>query len=182
MPVTRTYRCDDCDFQFKKFHMNRDEPVPECPMCAEKARNVPGSFSIGTNKGKAIDIAQSMAEETFGLTDMHDNQRPGDIAAKAPTPMHTAEREAITRAIQEMAPALTQSQEAQAAAFWQHNSGANRPPAAMMAAATRGAATARQAGDDPIAQIHEAGRKGGARITADVMGSDRAGTPNVVSL
>jgi hypothetical protein len=57
----------------------------------------PQAPNIIGNKAKAIDIAQKIAEEDFGLTDMRDNTRPGDVIAKPPSPIQTAESEAITR-------------------------------------------------------------------------------------
>lgn len=113
MPVTRTYRCTDCEHEFKHFHMDREEPAPPCPNCAVGGLvKVPGLFSIGTNKGRAIDYAQKMAEEDYGLTNMRDNMRPGDVAAMGPPPEQTAEREAREQQVAE----LTRAVQAEAAA------------------------------------------------------------------
>jgi hypothetical protein len=107
VPVTRTYRCKDCEHEFKHFHMDRDEAPPGCPNCAVGGLvKIPGLFSIGTNKGRAIDYAQKMAEEDYGLTNMRDNMRPGDVAAMGPAPEQTAEREAREQQVHEIARAV----------------------------------------------------------------------------
>ena len=98
MPVVRTYRCPDCQYQFDKFHGSREEAYPDCPACAGEVVWQPTSIAIRTHKSAAVDIAQQMAEQDYGLTDINDNQRAGDIAAKAPSPIQTSEAEAIIRA------------------------------------------------------------------------------------
>lgn len=102
MPVSRTYLCTDCSHEFSKLHLDREERETECPRCAEQTvHQLPGRINIGTNKGKAIDYVQKMAEEDYGLTDMRDNQRAGDIAAMGPSHMQTAEREQVQQQIAE---------------------------------------------------------------------------------
>lgn len=100
----RRYRCDDCGLVFDSHHRSQDEPVPPCPRCPAETpapSYMPPMPALNTTKSKAIDLAQKMAEEDYGLTDINDNQRAGDIAFKAPAPMSTAEREAEIRAMVE---------------------------------------------------------------------------------
>lgn len=40
----------------------------------------PVSFNIGTSKGKSVDIAQKIIEEDFSVTNMRDNNKPGEVA------------------------------------------------------------------------------------------------------
>lgn len=74
------YECGDCGARFEHLKMSRDEPDPECPGCAALARKMPPLVSIGTNKGRAVDIAQAEVE-SMGFTNMKDNLREGDVAA-----------------------------------------------------------------------------------------------------
>lgn len=102
MPVTRRYLCD-CGAEFTKFHMSRDEPAPECPVCSGETISIPGTFSIKGNASRALDMAQHIAETEHGLTDMKDGLRPGDISAPDIAVMQTAERDALQRQINDMA-------------------------------------------------------------------------------
>jgi hypothetical protein len=108
--IRRRYLCDVCNHTFEMRHQSEDEPMPDCPNCVAlgAAAAAGGGVTyvapmpaIGTVKGKAIDLAQKMAEEDYGLSDMNDNQRAGDIAYKGPAPMQTAEAEAALRQIME---------------------------------------------------------------------------------
>lgn len=166
--IRRTYRCSDCAHEFTESVASSADPYPDCPHCAgDKAAWVPGRFAIGSHKGKAIDFAQRMAEEDYGLTDMHDNMREGDIAAKGPAPIQTAEHEAFVRTVMEAAQ-VEQAQAvtppataAQASVGWGWSStGINNDPA--QASATAAAAkAARTEGADPISFL-EKGRETGA--------------------
>ena len=80
MPVMFDYECGDCGSRFEHLKMSRDEPDPECPGCKAISQKLPPSVSIGTNKGRAVDIAQAEVEAQ-GFTNMRDNLREGDIAA-----------------------------------------------------------------------------------------------------
>ena len=86
MPVVFDYICDDCGTEIRNhLKMSRDEPDPECPGCAALARKLPPLVAIGTNKGRAVDIAQAEVE-SMGFTNMKDNLREGDVAAPALSP------------------------------------------------------------------------------------------------
>jgi hypothetical protein len=160
-----TYHCDECDLTFKSFR-ELDGPMPDCPICVPD--NTPFEAkapALLTNKAKAIDIAQKVAEESFGLTDMNDNNRPGDIVAKGPAPIQTAEAEAITREMiqagmgtPEVGPELKQYVEGFFGAATPQSLAAQAQQAAQQAA-PQAAAETRAMGLDPIALLHKS--KGG---------------------
>lgn len=101
--VRRTYNCGDCGLRWQVIHDHMDEPIPDCPTCLMKAQWEAPLPALLTTKSLAVDMAQRMAEEDFGLTNMHDNSRPGDVAYMGPSPMQTAERDALTQQMAEMA-------------------------------------------------------------------------------
>lgn len=154
MPVTRRYACDQCEHEWTFLHLKRDEPYPDCPRCeAQAAASLPTMFAINTVKSKAVDFAQKMAEEDYGLTDMNDNMREGDVAAKAPPPIQTAEAEALTRMMKDTVPDCTDEQAQAVKNFWQPGSSVAPAQATQMAAP--GAAAARQLGADPVQMLHK---------------------------
>lgn len=103
--LRRRYQCEECKWVFEARHASTDEPPPPCPICpppaADATASVPSYVApmpgINTTKSKAIDLAQQIAEEDYGLTDIRDNQRVGDIAIKGEAAMSTSEREAAIR-------------------------------------------------------------------------------------
>lgn len=166
MPISRKYLCDDCTGEFTRLHWDREEPVPECPYCASAtARNIPGTFSITGVKAKAIDIAQQIAEEDYGLTNMRDNLREGDIAAMGPSAPQTAEREEIVREMQGAfgdAAGTPEHLERNIQEFWHTGTPSSIPPEAQaardmkVAEARAASAVARTDGADPIELLHKA--------------------------
>jgi hypothetical protein len=155
-----TYHCDECDLTFKSFR-EVDGPLPDCPICVPD--NTPFEAkapAIIGNKAKAIDMAQKIAEEDFGLTDMRDNNRPGDVIVKSPSPIQTAESEQITREMMavtnagpEVAPHLQQYVKN---FFGAANQGQTTiDPAASIQGAAPAAQAARSEGVDPIALLHK---------------------------
>lgn len=112
----RRYRCGDCDKTFDQRVADQNDPPPECPYCPKvtAALTPAGPViawvaplpALGTNKGRAIDLAQKMAEEDYGLTDMNDNQRAGDIAAKVAAPMTGPQADTAIREWMEMSQAV----------------------------------------------------------------------------
>jgi hypothetical protein len=154
MPVTRKYLCD-CGYEWSAFHMSRDEPTPECPACTSTlAANIPAGFNITGTKAKAVDMAQQIMEQDYGLTDAHDNLREGDIVAKAPPPVQEAEAQMLTRAMKDMAPDLTDQQAEAVRSFWKTGS-AGSTVQDMAQVAVPGAAAARSMGADPIELLHK---------------------------
>lgn len=160
MAIYGTYRCDDCNTEFKGWRES-DGPYPDCPSCASPGAWAPQTPNIIGIKARAIDIAQRMAEETFGLTDINDNQRKGDIAAKAPAPINTAEADAMTRELiaaglgtPEVAPHL-QGYVKNFFGAGNNGGGMMVDPAASIQGAAPAAAAARTDGADPIALLHK---------------------------
>lgn len=85
------YRCRDCGAVFEHLKMHLEDADPGCPVCAARTDAMPARVNIKTNKSRAIDITQRIAEEDYGMTNMRDNLREGDIAAydpPAPKPEH----------------------------------------------------------------------------------------------
>src|SRR5262245_10376379 len=99
--IRRTYACDDCETQFEVDCESGNDGDPDCPNCSKVLQWVPARVNIGTVKGKAIDVTQKIIEEDFGLTNLNDNNREGDVAYKAAAPMQTAERENIEQQVRE---------------------------------------------------------------------------------
>lgn len=146
MAIVRTYCCDDCGTRFDKLHFDRSEPAPECPGCqAIASRQVPAGFSIGGNAAKAGDIAQDIMEKDYGLTNMRDNLRAGDIAAVTPPTLQ---------------PALQ--------SFW-------KPTGDILGAAKAGAAAAKAEGSNPISLVQRAKKSSGmpARVLCNPVNSVR---------
>ena len=91
MAIVRTYHCDDCGTTFDKLHFDRADPAPECPGCqALASKQVPAGFSINGNASKAGDIAQNILEKDYGMTDIRDRQREGDISTITPPHLRAA--------------------------------------------------------------------------------------------
>lgn len=170
-PDRKTYRCLDCGHQFRWVHTGEPGDDPECPECpkalvgAEPAAApqwVPPRIAIGTTKGRAIDYVQGMVETDFGMSDMNDNQRAGDIAFKGPAPLQTAERQATIRDLVEAGvPEATSVQIVEGAKnYWQGQSGAPSTEATLGQAspAAAGSAAARREGVEPLGML-EADRK-----------------------
>lgn len=173
MPVTRRYACNECDHEWVFLHLSRDEPYPECPKCeAMAASSLPTMFAINGVKSKAIDFTQKMAEESYGLTNFHDNMREGDVAAMAPPPIQTAEAEALTMAMKEMAPEMTDAQAQGVKNFWQPGSSTSSQVANIAAPAS---AAARQLGADPVEMLHKSEKASGRQgMKLEVVGRAKA--------
>jgi hypothetical protein len=82
----RVYRCPDCGHKWKtESTLGFLEPC--CPNCGFEPDPLPERISapaiIGT-RAKAVDLAYNIAAEDFGLTNLNDSTREGDIAFKAP--------------------------------------------------------------------------------------------------
>lgn len=98
MPIVRTLECPDCSHQFRWFFMGEEDWPEYCPACGNtmtgEVQVIPGLFSLGTNKGKAVDLtyrqmeaasevrAEMSGDPTQKMTDLNDNLRPGDVAGK----------------------------------------------------------------------------------------------------
>lgn len=159
-PIRKTYRCLDCDHEFRWVHTGELGDDPECPECPRTAipapapQWVPPRIAIGTTKSRTIDYVQSMVETDFGMTDMNDGQREGDIAFKGPAPLQTAERQATIRDLVEAGvPEATSVQIVEGAKnYWQGQSGAPATEATLgqSSPAAAGSAAARRDGVEPL--------------------------------
>lgn len=176
--IRRTYRCDECSYEFRWTHASADEPYPDCPRCAAvgPAYQPPMPAIVG-NKAKAIDIAQKIGEE-MGLTDMNDNMRPGDIAAKGPAPIQAAEREAITRELIEAGVAEQQAAQVAnpgATSFWQGSMGAGSPSptggGSISDTAKVASAEQKSQGVDAVGLLEKGRETGSMKMKFNVMGS-----------
>lgn len=200
--LRRRYRCEDCNLVFDARHESADEPPPPCPRCPPESAAEPAYIApmpaLNTTKAKAIDLAQQMAEEDYGLTDINDNQRAGDIAYKPPPPMSTAERE---REIREMVEREAQvaaslptglimpdgsrgvvSEEQrnvlvdpsmQAANYWQGNAGGfAEQTVGDSATAAAASAAAREQGVDPVGILERGRKEGNMPMRLNVVGRE----------
>jgi hypothetical protein len=101
MPRIVTFLCPDCHGEFDWFFCKSDDEAPNhCPKCGNYMGSdpqvVPGHFSLGTGKGKAVDStyrqmeessavrAEALGDPSLKITDMNDGLRPGDVAGKKP--------------------------------------------------------------------------------------------------
>lgn len=173
MPVTRSYACNDCGYEWSHLHLNRDDPVPDCAVCRSKEapKQLVGSFNIGTVKSKAMDYTWKMAQERYGMTNMRDNSREGDAAFMAPPPVQTAEAEQLTRLIKEASPELSPEQADMTKNFWMHGNATSEPmKQALTQTAMANAAQTRQDGLDPIGLVHQGEKATGGRMKLEVIG------------
>jgi hypothetical protein len=82
--------------------MNEEDWPSHCPGCGnlmtDEPQEIPGLFSIGTNKGRTVDKtfrdieaaslvrAEAAGDPSLKITNMRDNLREGDLAVKPPEP------------------------------------------------------------------------------------------------
>lgn len=166
--IRRTYRCSECAHEWNQVHTDAADPIPECPICDSEAGQKFVPVGVKSNKSRAMDYTQAMMEDQ-GYSNFKDNQRAGDIAAMGPPPMHTGEREAISRQMVEAGfTPLSPDQQNLAGNFW-NNAAAHTGHADPMiagavqqavAAAPQAATEARRAGVDPVALLNAPGRPG----------------------
>jgi hypothetical protein len=185
MPVRRTYQCDVCEYEFDHFHASSSEPYPECPACDGKVAWQPGSFAITGVKSKAVDATYKILEDQAGITDLSDNNRAGDVVAKAPPPIQQSESDVITRELVGLESAVLKQQAEEARSrlsvgpakgykgFFNNELTQPGGPVAQVAAA--GAASARQSGVDPIGMLHASGKKGELPGTKVISRTDMSG-------
>lgn len=164
MSCYRTYGCDDCGAEFECFHASSDEPPPDCPQCSTVLEWRPGMFAIRTNKSRAMDVTQNILETEFGMSNIRDNQREGDVAAIVPEKTAT-QRDAEMRTLSEVAQAagtpMNEHQQQMATQFWGGGAVTNAIPAAnMLAGAKASTAAADAEGVNPMKLLHDAGKKG----------------------
>lgn len=192
--VKRLLRCTDCGFQFHVFQDKGDLAPSDCPECVTAgtvAKDEAREFAEGeeriarmvesgippampTAKSKAMKVAEDMMAD-FGMTNMNDSGRAGDIAAKAPTPPQTAEVEQMTRAMAEAGQFKNDGEAEQfknaAKSFWQPGQAQAQPEALKkhVARAPMAAAQARADGVDPVSLFHKAGKAGHLRKAPNIV-------------
>lgn len=145
------YECRDCGHRFRRTH-NWGDPDPDCPRCGFIPAPVPQRIAapaiIGT-KARAVDIAQQIAEQDYGLTNMRDNLREGDtpfIEPPAPKVEGPPTRQTLSR------PAF----------LWGGAAPASLAPvggtsrAQLLQNATAASTMARAEGKDPMELLHRA--------------------------
>lgn len=99
--IIRSYGCEDCGLEFEVTCDSGDDGDPDCPRCTKVLQWIPKEFAIKTNKSRAIDYTQDVLEKDYGLSNLNDNAREGDVAYKPPSPPHAGEREAVEREVRE---------------------------------------------------------------------------------
>lgn len=178
MAVALAVRCRGCGAKFRFYAESMDEPMPDCPLCgvAEEAPEVPPSqqppalVAITTNKSRAVDLAQKIAEEDYGLTNMQDSLRDGDVAA----PRLTKEQRELKEVSETMERAandpdkLTTTQKQMLQGFWggaQPSSSPLRLPGAqsLLAAAKSRAQAANAEGVNPMTALHKSLKAAGVK-------------------
>lgn len=177
MPKSVTYRCSDCGSQFNKIVWPGDSE-PECPTCAHAPpmARIPGMFAIATNVSRAIDFAQKMAETQYGLTDLKDNLRDGDIAAPKPQMQTPEALNKLTREMREQYEASVSQAPADPVmaqnSFFQGGgaTGGALPQADPQAIAAYSAET-KASGADAVSLVEKAKNKGVGGMRLHVHGS-----------
>lgn len=154
--IYRTYACDSCDTVFEVCHDSSDEPYPDCPTCSKVLEWRPKSFNMTGVKSKAIDLAQNIMENDYGLSNFKDNNREGDIGIIRPQET-ASEKDKIEREVREM---VAQTTPAQTQTFWGGNAGAPTPVTSMNARSMIAMAKQGAQGPDPMALLHAGAKKG----------------------
>lgn len=80
MPIVRTYMCGACGHTFKVTLSadQWDSPPPPCPTCLSMTKQefkAPGI--IGSHRAKAIELANKIAAEDYGVADLQPDNREG---------------------------------------------------------------------------------------------------------
>lgn len=101
MYVVRTYGCEECSAQFEMFQTSDEGPPKFCPQCGAEfdpdADPIPSRIAIGGSAiAKSTDLTYRQLEDSSAaraaelgapslkITDLRDNLREGDVAAKGP--------------------------------------------------------------------------------------------------
>ena len=93
--IVRTYQCDDCKAMFEVTHESGNDPFPDCPRCNTVLEWRPQRIAIGgSHESKAVDYAQTIMEQDFGLGNFKDNNREGDVGYIDPLRKTAAEMDA----------------------------------------------------------------------------------------
>ena len=171
--IRREWFCDACEHRWITVQSEEEaEMVPDCPACEgsdvppeQVFRPIP---KLG-NASRALALAQHIAETQFGKTNIRDHLQKGETANMPPSPIQTAEADAITREIINaggVPPKDGDRLKPLVQNFFRSPDGGvpaalgplTREAALQMAAPA--AAETRASGHDPMALLHEAGKKG----------------------
>lgn len=84
MPIVRTFGCERCGhFLEVTLTMEQcDDPPPECPRCniVSPMQQEFRPFAIGgSTVGKAVKLAETIANEDYGVADMQHDTREGGV-------------------------------------------------------------------------------------------------------
>ena len=154
--IYRTYQCDDCDTVFEVSLDTGDAPDPDCPTCSKVLQWTPKSFAITGVKSKAIDLAQDVLENDYGLSNFKDNNREGDVGIVRHIETRQ-ETEIVERTAREM---VTQTNDPAVKAFWGQNAGAPTAVNSMTGQSLIAMAKQGPAAVDPMAMLHSGVKKG----------------------
>ena len=173
--VRREWYCDVCETQWKTVSDYDDDSEAQCPnpACAGEAAEVFKPIAIRGNAHRALEFAQHMVESQYdGVTNIRDNLQEGETAFMPPSPIQTAEAEAITREIINaggVPEAAAGHLKADVQNFWRNSGGGQASPNPFgvptsideaRAMAAPAAMESRAMAADPVGLLHEAGKKG----------------------
>ena len=93
--VKRKYICKKCSHMWKSENVvDREDPTVEpCPACKnigaaiERPKAMDRSLRAGPLANKATEFTWEMAQQDYGMTNMNDHLRAGDLAAKIDNPV-----------------------------------------------------------------------------------------------
>lgn len=161
--VRRTYECTDCSTVFEVTLDSGDDGHPDCPTCSKVLEWRPSKVSIGgSNRSKAVDMAQNIMEQDYGLTNFKDNNREGDVGYVAPQKTTQDKEKEMQREAEAFRAVVTARPELQPAAeaFFGGQVariGNNQVPVTQMIAAGK---TGPGANVNPMDLLHKMGREG----------------------
>ena len=179
--IIRTYSCADCEAVFEVTCDSGDDPDPPCPNCEKVLNWVPTRFATTGVKSKAVDLAQQVLEQDFGLTNYKDNNREGDVGYIAPRKTvaeldQTGQRESEAgREVVKRMTEISPEHKKQADNFFggqMASIGQNRVPVQQMIQAAK---MGPGAGVDPMAALHDLGRKGKLPNNYRIIARDKLG-------
>ena len=83
MPIVRTFQCGEC-FHRLEITLTGDDwdaPPPDCPACAQRAQMNQEFKPVaigGSNRARAVKLAETITEEDYGVADMTIKGRQGE--------------------------------------------------------------------------------------------------------
>ena len=154
--IRRTYECEDCKTVYE-VDCSPDDPDFPCPECSIVMQWRPQRLNIGgSNESKAVNYAQKVMEEDYGLTNYKDNAVAGESGAIMPS-QTTVEREKMEREAREM---VAQTTSDNVKSFWGGNQGATPQVNSVTGQSLIANAKVGPAGVDPMAMLHQGVKSG----------------------